>query len=421
MARWFRKRWVWAALTGAALTAGTGVLAQNPNKAAAPAPATGSTEAPKAGDTITLKFAGQPEQKVTVVKTTRRPDGGYDTEVKDSTGKTFVIQDEPANGKAPTPPAPPPTDKAAKGSDKATGKDAGLPKAKSRTADPVMPDPIEAAKDRKGGPLGKGATEVMPTIDTGKADAAKADAGKSDPTKKSGLISRIFGPKKPSTPGPVTANALPTTAMPATPTAPTVGKPGAPAPVMAAPGGTAEPPRVMPAKPAGSPAPLPIPTPPAVTTPVIPVVPTPALPGAGLPTIPTLPGGQPQSMMMPSRSAPTVMPASYMSPEMAMAQDIKPYVTSLKNSANTQERVMAAKCLAGCRHASSDPVKMILFQAAKTDPNPAVKACCIDELCKLGYFHPAFMEHLLAACDDPADEVKAAAKAAIAKMTPQRK
>ena len=62
----------------------------------------------------------------------------------------------------------------------------------------------------------------------------------------------------------------------------------------------------------------------------------------------------------------------------------------------------------------------MLFQAARTDPCPAVKACCIDQLCKLGYYHPAFLEHLKAACTDPDADVQQSARTALSKMTPRR-
>ena len=63
---------------------------------------------------------------------------------------------------------------------------------------------------------------------------------------------------------------------------------------------------------------------------------------------------------------------------------------------------------------------MTIFRAARNDPNPMVRAVCIEELCKLGYFEPAFELHLTKACEDANDEVRSAAKAAMKQMYPRR-
>ena len=47
--------------------------------------------------------------------------------------------------------------------------------------------------------------------------------------------------------------------------------------------------------------------------------------------------------------------------------------------------------------ASSNGLRRI---GAAGRPCPAVKACCIEELCKLGYFTPDFVAHVKAACAD---------------------
>jgi len=102
-----------------------------------------------------------------------------------------------------------------------------------------------------------------------------------------------------------------------------------------------------------------------------------------------------------------------------MADDIRPYATALHNALAPSARMTAAKGLAEGRHGSTDAVKRLLFHATRTDPCPAVKAACIDHLCKLGYYEPAFLRHLKAACDDPAEDVREAARAALVKMTPR--
>ena len=214
-------------------------------------------------------------------------------------------------------------------------------------------------------------------------------------------------PPKPVIPAPVTPPSAPPSSAPLpVPTPPAT----IPAPVVTAPN-TPAPRTTVPVVPAPSSIP---------STPAIPVVPaTPVIPAVpstpGLPSIPALPGG------MSARQS-TVMQAAHMSrmttAAAALAHDIQPDVTTLRTAAAPSARAMAAKALAGSRHGSTDSVKSILFIACTTDPSPFVRACCIDELCKLGYFEPKFMAHLHKACADESEEVRTAAKEALKKMTP---
>jgi hypothetical protein len=105
---------------------------------------------------------------------------------------------------------------------------------------------------------------------------------------------------------------------------------------------------------------------------------------------------------------------------MAVHQDIQPYVKTLGEALAPSQRMLAARALADGRHGSTDHVKALLFRAAQTDPCPAVKACCIDQLCKLGYYNPAFMEHLRATQDDPDEDIRQSSRTALSKMTPRR-
>jgi hypothetical protein len=115
------------------------------------------------------------------------------------------------------------------------------------------------------------------------------------------------------------------------------------------------------------------------------------------------------------------MQAGYLSPaSTALVQEIKPYVFTLRNAMAASERILAMQALAGCRHASSDIVKKVIFQACTSDPCPLVRACCIDELCKLGYYDPAFLNYLKIAYEDPSDDVHESAKEALKKMTPKQ-
>jgi hypothetical protein len=143
--------------------------------------------------------------------------------------------------------------------------------------------------------------------------------------------------------------------------------------------------------------------------------PMPTAPGGGpLPVIP-LPGGQSRT------GGPAVMQAAgNLPPYMAVAPDLQPYVNVLHNALPPSQRILAAEGMANGRHGSSSAVKAMLFNAARNDPAPAVRACCIEMLCKLGYYEPAFLEHLKVSCNDPKEEVREAAKAALAKMTPRQ-
>ncbi|MBX9581053.1 MAG: hypothetical protein K2X87_12155, partial [Gemmataceae bacterium] len=158
-------------------------------------------------------------------------------------------------------------------------------------------------------------------------------------------------------------------------------------------------------------------------TPAIPVpAPLPTKPPAGsdaipLPSIPSSGGPVSAAPLAPGRPVEVVLPVGYVPAGIAQTEEIKPHAVALKTAVAPSRRLLAAKALAGGRHASSDAVKGLLFDAAQADPCPAVRADCIGYLCDLGYFTPGFAEVVKAACDDPSDEVKAAARAATAKMT----
>jgi hypothetical protein len=99
-----------------------------------------------------------------------------------------------------------------------------------------------------------------------------------------------------------------------------------------------------------------------------------------------------------------------------MMEDIRPHAAALRSADAPSNRAHAARALAGCRHASSDTVKAMLFGTAQDDPSALVRAVCIEELCKLGYAEPAFLAFLKTACNDPAADVAATAKDALAKL-----
>jgi hypothetical protein len=125
--------------------------------------------------------------------------------------------------------------------------------------------------------------------------------------------------------------------------------------------------------------------------------------------------------MQPGKPIEVVLPVGYVPPGFAAIQDIRPYAEALRTALAPSARMTAAKGLAECRHRSSDQVKVLLLQAAQADPCPSVRACCIDHLCALGYYHPVFVSFLRAASDDPSEEVRTSATTALAKMTPRQR
>lgn len=440
MARWFTKRWVWAAVTGAGLTVGA---------AAGRADGDGP---PKVGAVISLNIDGKGERTFKVVKTDKQADGTYLSELKDTkTGESITLVDKPGD----TPPAGK-TD-APKVPEKAPE---GPPKAKPRTSDPLTP-PMSAALPDMGKDKEKEKDTKRPVMgrifgDKDKPSVPSEMPAPAAPEKKPGLFGRVFGPKKPTGPAMPAATGAGGAAPAAkpTPSAPPAVVPTPPGGIPAFPGtpnSTAEPPRVMPAKPAPS-APAPAPskpapskptpvTPPAPSIPVpmplpsssappvsVPSFPAPSIPvptplpapsiptplpapTPGLPPIPIPPGGTSSAA-----SVPVVVPAGFLPAGVAFDREVQPFVIALQSMDAPSARITAAKGLAECRHASTEGVKGALFQAAQLDPCPEVRAACIGHLCKLGYFSPNFLGFIQSACDDTSTVVRDAAKAACAKM-----
>ena len=467
MTRWNWKRWAFAIVTGTALT-GTAAL-------------TSATDLPKAGETITLKFQGQPDRIVTIVKATKKPDGSVETEVKDpKNGETFTLVDPAPESKvkvpaATTPVVPVPLPVTAM---PPLPKPVGMPE--PAPARPAFPAPLPPVSLKPMPVSAKPYVPVIPPIASKPVEAVKApmsnfaEAPSSPPKiaapapteesrdkklignrllnrepvatprtpaaeasapaapveeRKPGIIGRIFG-KKPAT-----------TVMPAAPTI--AAAPSAP------PRANVEPPRVMQAKPiapappgrvqpvvppipaiASLPVPSTVPSVSAIPTPLPASKPTPPpvpvpMPSIPTPTIPVPPIQSslpvtPAVEVKPAGTTATVHTASSTTPiEMGLPAEIQPQATTLRDALAPSHRMIAAKGLAEGRHGSSDAVKAVLFHSAKTDPCSAVKACCIEHLCTLGYFDPAFLKHLKLASEDTSEEVRTAAKAALVKMSPR--
>jgi hypothetical protein len=519
MNRWFWKRWVWAVVVGTTAAVGLTVAQQGTDAPSGP---------PKVGDVITLKFRDLPDRQVKVLKSDKQPDGSIMSEVKDTkTGETFTLMDKPDSFAAPAKsgvkaPAvtPPPSPTAPKATEPTKAPAArppvgpmklpdGLPKAKPRTSDPLLPSLKESLPDLPTAKEQEKEKERRFLPSFGKASDAPKPAEPDG--EKPGFLKRVFG-KKPAEPTPTLPPATvinskpPFPTPPASPPATTSSRPPAAVPTPGTmkthPTVTLEPPRTQPVQPVVPPVPL-TPTPVSVPTappasvplpipaipaappapgpaalPAIPSVPSiPVPPPGGLPSIPLPPNGTsmkgpvtppvpkaevavapkplpakvaaaavkekepavvtaqapamptPAAVVAASKSVPAPAPAA-LPPVVAvpvtdpgrsaMMRDIEPHVAALEKGVAPSQRAMAARALGGCRHGSSDTVKMTIFRAAQNDPNPMVRAVCIEELCKLGYFEPAFELHLTKACEDANDEVRSAAKAAMKQMYPRR-
>jgi hypothetical protein len=215
------------------------------------------------------------------------------------------------------------------------------------------------------------------------------------------------------TPTPAPARVVPTPApVPVAPPTPVIPVPVVPNP---APSPFPVPQPGLPVTPPGGvsiPAPLPsIPAPlPSVPAPL----PVPSVPG--LPSIPPVPGAQSAA----PNYDPAVTPVAFVTPQIRMADEMHGFVSALQSSPSEAERAMAVKALAEGRYGSRMEVKALLFQAAKADPCPGVRARCIAHLCKLGFFDATFFGYLQSClADGTPKEVRTAAADALVKMSPR--
>jgi hypothetical protein len=384
MMQWFWKKRLWASVLGTTAALGLAFGQTGTNTPSGP---------PKVGDVITLKFS-EGDRQFKVMKVDKQKDGYY-SEVKDTkTGETITVFE--SGGDAP-----------AKQPDAAKSKDPLFPKAKPKANDPLLPPNSSATSSQDKNPS---------TAKTNNPTGAATPDQSQDPPKRPGFFARIFGPKKTTPPANTNTQSTNSQQFPAPNSAMPPAVRPTPGLFPPAPSGMVEPPRVSSEQPVsphvplfpGSGAPSTPAASPAVPTP-LPLPPAPMVPG--LPSIPIPPSGM-------SKNNSEVIQANCVSPETAaLMKDIKPYVTVLRTAWAPSERVQALQSLAGCRHASTETVKSVLFNSCVADPCPLVRACCIDELCKLGYYDPAFLQHLTKACNDPTECVRDAAKEALKRMT----
>lgn len=413
MTRWIGKRGLWGVVAGVAVAGGA--LATEP------------------GDVVTFK-EGTKDRKVTVTKVNKKADGSLEVTGKDAaTGEVSTWIEGPTaaapvapmtGGKAvtpPTPPAPPaapPTP----------------PKAKTRTDDPIGANPAATAETPaeqqrrlfNGKLLGRDTPAPTPAAAAGTPAPQVAEA---EPKGK--FLNRIFGKKSAPVPAAMPGPAV-TTPTPAAKAAPSAGEPRVATParpvVTPTPAPAVKTPAPVAVPSPGIPVPMPLPaTRPPVTAPPVaapsvgapPVsipIPQPLPPVVPLPTIP----GVPQSAR-PGDPVHVVLPVGFIPPEVAMNDDLRPHTTVLRDGgAAVADRLAAVRCLGEGRHGSSDRVKEMLFAAAQADASPAVRGACIDQLVRLGYYHPDFVRHVQTAAEGAAGPERDSARAAVSKLTPRR-
>ncbi|MFO0796711.1 MAG: hypothetical protein U0804_04485 [Gemmataceae bacterium] len=408
MTRWIGKRGLWGVVAAGAVAGGA--FATEP------------------GDVVTFK-EGTKDRKVTVTKVNKKADGSVEVTGKDASGEvTTWVEGASADAPAAAAKAAAPVKAATPA--KATAAAApvtppALPKAKVRAEDPMgaptAPMPETAAERERrlfnGKLLGRDTPAPTPAA---AASAAPQVAEAGEPKAKPGLLNRIFGKKSAPVPAamPGPAVTTPTAAAPAVKAAPTAGEPkvAAPARPAAAPPLKTAAPLPTPSIPVPMPLPATRPAPVQSAPPVAVPVPQPLPPVVPLPTIP----GVPQSAR-PGESVHVVLPVGYVPPEVAMADDVRPFAGTLRDGGTAvRDRLLAAKGLADGRHGSTDQVKAMLFAAAQGDPAATVRAACVDHLVRLGYYHPDFVSHLNRLAEGAAGEERDAARAGLAKMTPRR-
>lgn len=417
MWRWGTRRW-WLAGSGWAVAAGL-TLAQTTRPEAPPPP-------PRVGEVITLRFHDGRDRTVKVLKTERQPDGSTLSEVRDvRTGEVFNLLDPPAGAAAPS--------TAPKGGSR-----------NSKAANSVsLPTPPMGNTD-KAPPSNRPLLNLFRPRERDEGNGSSAEA-----ESRPGLIQRLFGRKKetpPERPAPPPALTVPPPANSLPPSVRSPSNGNAPPPVISGrtPAGapTAPPasfPLMMPQRPAQPPTATPPPvgspeppraqppatrpaTPPPNVTPLptvppvpdVPAVPPPAVPAPptdGLPTIPPPPSG-----ISPAAARQPATPL----PDASFPRDLQPYVHALRHATAPSARASAARALADSPQATQPAVQALLLDACQKDPAPFVRACCIDELAKLGCREPAFRAYLRRACEDRDDQVRLAAELALRKLEAAR-
>ena len=131
------------------------------------------------------------------------------------------------------------------------------------------------------------------------------------------------------------------------------------------------------------------------------------------------PASLPPPVELASRVVPTAPVAEPVpSPRVPaqMLEEVQPFVNELFQALRPSLRERAATGLAEGRYGSRPEVKATLARAALTDPAPDVRAHCIAQLAKLGYYEASYLAYLDACAASGHAVVKQAAVAALTKL-----
>lgn len=420
-----RREWK-AAVAAVVLWAGSAV-------ASTPSYHPGSTA--NTENVVTIRTAGQPDRKLQVLKTERLPDGKYLTEVKDlGTGAIFTIADtkplSSAESGTPQPsasPAAPATHPALLAGSALTP--TNLPQARPRNLDPLLANsPASMAGASKSNPAPAPQPEY-PTL-IGKlrksnpspaAPPATVTPPPMSPSKQSPVSVALFGAHgTPPQPQPTLvgrfsapSNANPVSQTPVNQTAqqsiqqpmPTLmGKlfGDRPAPAVAPP--------VTASKPPAS-----VIRPNAV--PVMEPIRTVALQPVATPVTETVATTMPKPVIEQVSLTPEKDPYEpnfAIVPVKAMTmQQIGELVNDLRMHHKPSQRVQAAIALSTSPMAGMVEVRQILAEASYRDPEPVVRAHCIDLLTKMQYDEPNYRKYVEGLVNDDEPAVRRAANSAM--------
>lgn len=396
----------------------------------------------ESGAVMTLKTAGQPERRVQILKSEKLPDGKILTEVKDlATGAIFTIADtKPLNGSESATPAakpnlpvlsPAPATQIGPNPAVSMSPQSQLPTAKPRNIDPLLGAAPMAQR-----PNPEPATQQYPTL-VGKLRenrAAAAAAQTPSPTShkpQSAISAALFGSydtapqqtptlvgrfsEKSTAPAAVAAgqpangikaalfgNETQTTAQTPTLMNKLFGDKPAPVPTTVANSPvrpqTAPPSNLIrPQATSTQPAPRLVMAPAAHTEPVQPKL-APAMETASLTPVST-DARDPNFHVVPPRP-------------MTMKQ-IEDMVKDLRMHAKPSSRVEAAQALANCPMSGMVEVRQILAEASYRDPQPVVRAHCIELLTKMQYDEPNYRKYIESLINDDEPAVQRAARNAL--------
>ncbi len=137
------------------------------------------------------------------------------------------------------------------------------------------------------------------------------------------------------------------------------------------------------------------------------------------PVAPPAPAPLPPPVELASRvvpAAPVAEPVPSPAVPTQMLDEVQPFVNELFQALRPSLRERAATGLADGRYGSRPEVKATLARAALTDPAPDVRAHCIAQLAKLGYYEASYLAYLDACAASGHATVKQAAVAALTKL-----